>query len=71
MALITFWAGYEQIVTIYLPKEQYLLAFLAFTAMMLMLAVFVNAFRRWHSLLSMKSEHLDYYSYSVKELVKR
>lgn len=71
MALITFWAGYEQIVTIYMPKEQYLLAFLALLAMVLMLAVFVNAFRKWNSLLKVTSTKVDYYGDEVKELVQR
>jgi carbon starvation protein len=71
MAIITFWAGYEQITKIYLPKEQYLLAFLALMAMVLMLAVFVNAFRKWYSLLNIKAEKVDYYGDTVKELVKR
>ncbi len=71
MAMITFWAGYEQIRGIYLPNEQYLLAFLAFVAMILMLAVFVNAFKKWHSLLSIKIGKRDYYGDTVKELVER
>ena len=71
MAMITFWAGYEQIKGIYLPNEQYLLAFLAFVAMMLMLAVFVNAFKKWHNLLSIKIGKRDYYGDTVKELVER
>jgi carbon starvation protein len=71
MAVITFWAGFEQITGIYLPKEQYLLASLAFLAMVLMLAVFVNAFRRWYSLLRAKAAKVDYYGEPVRELVER
>jgi carbon starvation protein len=71
MAIITFWAGYEQIKTSYLPNEKYLLAFLALTAMVLMLAVFVNAFKKWHSLLNSKGEKVDVYGETVKELVER
>lgn len=71
MALITFWAGYEQVVNIYLPKGQYLLASLAMVAMILMLIVFVNTFRRWYQLLRIKGEKIDYYGDSVKELVER
>jgi carbon starvation protein len=71
MAMITFWAGYEQVVNIYLPKEQYLLAFLAVVAMVLMLIVFVNTFRRWYHLLYIKGEIVDYYGDTVKELVER
>jgi carbon starvation protein len=71
MAIITFWAGYEQIKTSYLPNEKYLLAFLAFTAMVLMLAVFVNAFKKWNSLLKTKESKVDFYGETVKELVER
>jgi carbon starvation protein len=71
MAIITFWAGYEQIVNVYMPKEQFLLAFLALVAMILMLIVFVNTFKRWHKLLTMDGEHIDHYGDSVKELVER
>lgn len=71
MALITFWAGYEQVTKIYVPNEQYLLSFLACLAMALMLAVFVNAFRKWYQLLHVKALHVDYYGDTVKELVKR
>jgi len=71
MAVITFWAGYEQITSIYLPKGQYLLASLAFVAMMLMLAVFIGAFRRWYELLNVKMGAVDYYGETVKELIER
>jgi carbon starvation protein len=71
MAIITFWAGYEQVTGIYLPHEQYLLSFLAILAMVLMLIVFVNAFKRWYSLLNVKAVHVDLYGDTVRELVKR
>jgi carbon starvation protein len=71
MAIITFWAGYEQVTGIYLPNEQYVLSFLAVMAMVLMLVVFVNAFKRWYSLLHVKAVHVDLYGDTVRELVKR
>lgn len=71
MALITFWAGYLQVVGIYLPAEDYLLAGLAVLAMLLMLLVFIGAFRKWIKLLKSKSVQLDYYGERVKELVER
>lgn len=71
MAFITFWAGYEQVVNMYIPKGQYLLAFLACIAMALMLIVFVNTFKRWSTLLKMNAEKIDAYGETVKELVKR
>jgi len=71
MAGITFWAGYIQVTTIYLPKEQYLLAALAATAMILMLIVFIGAFIKWYQLLQIKTTEIDYYGEPVKELVER
>lgn len=71
MALITFWAGYSQVVNMYMPKGQYLLAFLACIAMALMFIVFVNTFKRWYRLSKMKADKVDYYGDTVKELVER
>ncbi|MBZ4192272.1 carbon starvation protein A [Niabella beijingensis] len=71
MAVVTFWAGYEQIVNVYIPKEQYLLAVLAFFAMLLMLIVFVNTFKRWRILLKTDHNEIDWYGEPVKELVER
>lgn len=71
MAIITFWAGYIQIMDIYIPKQQYLLATLAVVAMVLMLIVFVGAFRKWYQLLKIKTSHTDFYGETVKELVER
>lgn len=71
MAIITFWAGYEQIRYIYLPQEQYLLASLALLAMVLMLIVFINTFKRWHRLTKMEADKVDRYGDTVKELVER
>ncbi|MFD1628366.1 carbon starvation protein A [Pseudopedobacter beijingensis] len=71
MALITFWAGYEQVVNVYFPKAQYLLASLAILAMILMLVVFVNTFKKWYQLLNLKADKVDYYGDTVKELVER
>jgi len=71
MAIITFWAGYEQVFNMYLPHDQYLLASLAILAMVLMLIVFLGAFRKWSKLLKVKTEHIDYYGEKVKELAER
>lgn len=71
MAIITFWAGYIQVMDIYIPKQQYLLATLAVVAMVLMLIVFVGAFRKWYQLLKVKTSHTDFYGETVKELVER
>lgn len=71
MAGITFWAGYLQVKDIYLPNKQYLLASLAILAMVLMLIVFVGAFKKWSFLLKVKTRYVDYYGETVKELVER
>ncbi|WP_419868548.1 carbon starvation CstA family protein [Chryseobacterium sp. CT-SW4] len=71
MAIITFWAGYLQVVTIYIPKQQYLLAILAVVAMVLMFIVFIGAFRKWYQLLQVKTTETDFYGETVKELVDR
>lgn len=71
MALITFWADYEQVKNVYLPKQQYLLAVLALLAMLLMLIVFINTFKRWYRLSKMKADQIDYYGDTVKEIVPR
>lgn len=71
MAIITFWAGYIQVMDIYIPKQQYLLATLAVVAMVLMLIVFVGAFRKWYQLLKVRTSHNDFYGENVKELVER
>ncbi|QNL51779.1 carbon starvation protein A [Olivibacter sp. SDN3] len=71
MAFITFWAGYIQVTTMYLPEGEFLLAILAIVAMILMLIVFVGAFRKWYQLLKMNSQEVDFYGENVKELVER
>ena len=71
MAVITFWAGYLQVKTIYLPNEQYLLAGLAVLAMLLMGIVFVGTFRKWYTLFKIKTSVTDSYGEEVKELVER
>lgn len=71
MALITFWAGYIQVTSIYLPHQQYILASLAIAAMFLMLLVFIGAFRKWYDLLKKEGNLTDFYGESVKELVER
>lgn len=71
MALITFWAGYEQIKNVYMPASQYLLATLAFLAMVLMLIVFIGAFRRWYRLMNINGAEIDFYGETVKEQIER
>ncbi len=66
MAVVTFWAGYLQITTSYLPNNQYLLAVLAVVVLALMLIVFVGAFRKWIQLMGIHSTILDEYGVPVK-----
>ncbi|WP_286858482.1 MULTISPECIES: carbon starvation CstA family protein [Sphingobacterium] len=71
MAGITFWAGYLQVVDIYLPKGQLLLASLAILAMLLMLLVFMGTFRKWYQLFKTETNFIDQNEESVKVLVDR
>lgn len=71
MAGITFWAGYLQVVDIYLPKGQLLLASLAILAMLLMLLVFIGTFRKWYQLFKTQTTFIDQNGESVKVLVDR
>ncbi|MCL7986772.1 carbon starvation protein A [Sphingobacterium sp. lm-10] len=71
MALVTFWAGYLQVVDIYVPAGDYLLAGLAIVAMVLMLIVFISAFKKWYELSKKSPTETDFYGEKVKELVER
>jgi carbon starvation protein len=70
MAGMTFWAGILQVRDIYWPKEQYLLSSLAVLVMVLMAVIFVGAFRKWMSLLNIKTTTADSYGDQVKLLVQ-
>jgi carbon starvation protein len=70
MAVVTFWAGYLQITTGYLPKGQYLLAVLACLVMGFMVCIFFGAFRKWIELLGIKTTIADAYGDRVKMLVQ-
>lgn len=69
MAFVTFWAGYLQITTIYLPKEQYLLSCMGGLVMVLMIIIFIGAFRKWAQLMGIKTTVKDEYGEDVKQLV--
>lgn len=70
MAVITFWAGYLQIRNSYLPNAKYLLTTLAVVAMLLMLLVFIGAFKKWIKLIKIKTTVIDEYGDTVKELAQ-
>ncbi len=65
MAVITMWAGYLNIANNYLPKENYLLAFLGGFVMVLMVIVFVGAILRWTELLKIHTPTKDNYGEEV------
>jgi len=70
MVIITFWAGYIQISSIYLPNRQYLLTALALVALTLMTFVFVGAFRKWAELMRIKTTVTDRFGEQVKVLIE-
>lgn len=70
MALVTFWAGYLQVTSSYIPNGQYLLASLAILAMILMFFVFIGAFWKWMKLIKINTTLTDQYGDQVKELVE-
>jgi len=69
MVVITFWAGYLQVVNNYIPKGLYLLAVLAVIVMALMAVVIVGTVRRWMELLNIKKTVVDPYGDPVLEVV--
>src|SRR5690606_10932743 len=71
MSVITYWAGYIQVVDIYIPNGQYMLASFAVLALVLMSIVFVAAFRKWFQLMSMPADKVDEYGETVKVLVEK
>ena len=68
MVVVTFWAGYLQVFTEYLPKGQKLLAGLGCLVMLLMIVVLAGAFRRWRQLMKIKTCVKDAYGEEVKAL---
>jgi carbon starvation protein len=70
MAVITMWAGYLNIANNYLPKENYLLAFLGGFVMVLMVIVFVGAILRWTELLKIHTPTKDNYGEEVLATVE-
>ena len=70
MTVVTFWAGYLQLTTDYIPNGKYLLAALAALVMVLMVFVLVGTFRRWTELMGIKTLVTDSYGESVRELAE-
>jgi carbon starvation protein len=65
LAVITMWAGYDNIVGNYLPKGNYLLVALSVIIMTLMVIVFVGTFRKWIQLLHMEGTVTDEFDEKV------
>lgn len=65
MIPVTMAAGYLNITKNFLPKGLYLLVGLSAILMVLMTIVFVEAFRRWYSLLQIRQTVLDSYGDQV------
>ncbi|MDR1125952.1 MAG: carbon starvation protein A [Deltaproteobacteria bacterium] len=70
MAAVTFWAGYLQVTTSYLPNGQYLLASMACVVMGFMVCIFFGAFRKWGQLIGIKTTIKDAYGENVKMLAQ-
>ena len=66
---LVLWAGYLNITANFLPKKLYLLASMSGILMVLITIVFIEAFRRWHSLLQIERPVTDRYGDSVLALV--
>ncbi len=65
MAFVTMYAGYLNIVTIYLPGKKYLLAGLATIVMAMMIIVIAGAFKRWSELLKVRERVRDIWGDNV------
>ncbi|MDR1084840.1 MAG: carbon starvation protein A [Deltaproteobacteria bacterium] len=70
MAVITVWAGIEQIFGTYLPKNQIVLASLGLIILVLMIFILVRTVIRWFGLLLVKVPLTDLYGDQVMELTE-
>jgi carbon starvation protein len=69
MAIVTYIAGYQSIMTNYLPKGKFLLVAMAVLVLTLMTIVFIGTFIRWYKLLQIKTKMRDAYGEDVLEVV--
>ena len=70
MMPICMWAGYLNITKNFLPKGLYLLAGMSVVLMVLMTIIFIEAFRRWFSLLKISDTISDSYGDQVLALAE-
>jgi carbon starvation protein len=59
LAFVTMYAGYLNIVDVYLPKELYILATLSIIVMVMMIIVIIGTIKRWSELLQIKKRVQD------------
>ncbi|WMW66875.1 carbon starvation protein A [Nitratidesulfovibrio liaohensis] len=69
MVVITFWAGYLNVMNNYLPKGLYLLSSLAIIVMCLMAVVIVGTVKRWMQLLAIQKTVTDEEGEEVLQVV--
>ena len=69
LSVFTFWAGYLQVTTQYLPGGKYLLATLACVVMVMMVFIFIGAFRKWLILMNITDLKVDEHGDHVKLIV--
>ena len=70
MMPICMWAGYLNITKNFMPKGLYLLAGMSVLLMVLMTIIFIEAFRRWYSLLHIDNTVTDRYGDEVLMLAE-
>lgn len=61
---VTFSAGYQNIVTNYLPKGLYMLTFMSGILMFLTAIIFIEAFKKWYELIHSQGRTLNVSSHS-------
>ena len=70
MAFITIWAGYLNIVLNYLPQGKIVLVVISIIVIVLMITIFILAFKRWYELLIIKDRVKDKYDDLVVQTVE-
>lgn len=68
LAIVTFWAAFLQITQSYIPQKDYLKAGLGTLVVLLMIIIFIGAFRKWIQLMNIKTTVKDSYGDNVKML---
>lgn len=66
LAFVTMYAGYLNVVNVYLPKHLYTMAAIALTLMVMMTVIFLATIRRWFVLLRIQGTVIDRWGESVR-----